>query len=60
MERMLSPKEIVERVPVWEAVADLWLDTAIDDRHRDAIADELAEQDWQAVLRLVAEMRAAR
>jgi hypothetical protein len=40
--RMLSPAEIQARLPVWDAIADLFLDTVIDTPIRDYVARELA------------------
>lgn len=40
--RALSDAEIDVRLPVWDAIADLWLDTVIDGPMRERIARELA------------------
>jgi hypothetical protein len=40
--RTLSPAEIRARLPVWDAIADLFLDTAIDTSIREYVARELA------------------
>jgi hypothetical protein len=40
--RRLSEAEIQARLPVWDAIADLYLDTAIDERAIDYIARTLA------------------
>lgn len=39
---MLSAAEIEARLPVWDAIADLFLDTEIDVRMREHVARELA------------------
>jgi hypothetical protein len=39
---MLSEAEIQARLPVWDAIADLFLDTAIDKPFREYVARELA------------------
>jgi hypothetical protein len=40
--RRLSDAEIGARLPVWDAIADLFLDTEIDERARDHVARTLA------------------
>lgn len=40
--RQLSEAEIQARLPVWDAIADLYLDTAIDERMIDFVARRLA------------------
>lgn len=46
--RALSQAEIRERLPVWDAIADLFLDTALDDRDRERIARVLARSPFSA------------
>lgn len=46
--RTLSAEEIRPRLPVWDAIADLFLDTEIDDRDRERIAHALARSPFSA------------
>jgi hypothetical protein len=42
MEKTLSPQELQSRTPVWEALADFWLDTELVDFQFDQIARVIA------------------
>lgn len=46
MEDTLSPQELQSRAPVWEALADFWLDTELVDFEFDYIARIIAESPY--------------
>lgn len=46
MKETLSPQELQSRAPLWEALADFWLDTELTDLSFDHIARVIAESPY--------------
>jgi hypothetical protein len=42
----VNPEELERRRPVWTALAELWLDTELDDADRDSLAAALARSEF--------------